>query len=440
MPRRFLPALLLAGAALLALLPAANAPAAPAAAPAALPEAPPEAPSAALPGALSAATPADDPEPGFPSADDVARARAEADAKAADATAVEARLAAARGELDRAGQAAEQAVEAYNGALVRLGRAQDASRAAAERSTAAEAAHTEAVDRAAGLLAEMYRQGASPQLSAINALLGASGTASLSSRAAAVGTAGAQTRQILDDATRTAKAAARAADEARTAEAAARTAAETVRTAKEQAQRRVADQQQQVAEIGRRREALLAELATARDTTVELERQRQEALDALAAREAEEAARRAQAEAEAAAAAQAARHHAAPQRESAWSAGGSEAALAFARSVVGLPYIWGGEGPQGYDCSGLTMMAWRRGGKQLTHFAADQYAESTPVSYAQLRPGDLVFWTRTGRAADIYHVALYLGGDQMIEAPRPGAAIKQASLWIMGRPDFYARP
>ncbi|MFF4344807.1 C40 family peptidase [Kitasatospora sp. NPDC001540] len=435
MPRRLLPTLLLATASLLALLPAASAPAA-------------SAPTAFAPAAFAAtafvpARPADDPEPDFPSAEDVARAHADADAKAADATALEALLAAARGELDRAGQAAEQAVEAYNGALVRLDRAEQAARSAAERSAAAETARAEAADRAAGLLAEIYRQGASPQLSAINALLDPHGTASLSDRAAAVGTAGARTRQILDDATATARAAARAADEARSAEAAARAAAGTVRDAKERAQQHVADQQARVAETTARRETLLAELATARHTTVELERQRQEALDAIAAREAEEAARRAQAEAEAAAAAaqaNAARHHPAPQRESAWSAGGSAAALAFARSVIGLPYIWGGEGPQGYDCSGLTMMAWRLGGKRLTHFAADQYAESTPVSYAQLRPGDLVFWTKTGRAADIYHVAIYLGDDQMIEAPRPGTAIKQASLWIMGRPDFYARP
>ncbi|QKW20227.1 C40 family peptidase [Kitasatospora sp. NA04385] len=435
MPRRLLPTLLLATAAVLALLPAANAPAAA-----------PEAAPAGAPEAVRAARPADDPpQPDFPSAEDVDRARADADAKAADTAAVEARLAAAQRELEQAGQSAEQAVEAYNGALVRLGRAEEASRGAAARSTAAEADRTEAADRAAELLAEIYRQGATPQLSAVNALLDPRGTASLSGRAAAVGTAGARTRQILDDATSTAKAAARAADEARAAEDTARAAAGAVRTAKEQAQRRVTEQQAKVTETAARRETLLAELATARNTTVELERQRQEALDAIAAREAEEAARRAQAEAEqraaAAAAAEAARHHAVPQqRESAWSAGGSAAALAFARSVVGLPYIWGGEGPGGYDCSGLTMMAWRRGGKALTHFAADQYAESTPVSYAQLRPGDLVFWTKTGRAADIYHVAIYLGDDQMIEAPRPGTAIKQASLWIMGRPDFYARP
>ncbi|MFD7642366.1 C40 family peptidase [Kitasatospora sp. NPDC059795] len=414
MPRRLLPALLLASAALLTLLPAASAPA-----------------------AVPAVRLADDPDDeAYPSAEEVARAKADADAKAADATALEAKLAAARTDLDRAGQVAEQAVEVYNGALARLAKAQQAAKAAAGRSVAAEAARVRAADRAAGLVAEMYRQGASPQLAALDALLGSRGPAELSAQATAVGIAGAQTRQILDDATGTAKAAARAAAEARAAEATARTAADTVRTAKDAAQRRLADQERQVAEIGRRQEALLAELAAARDTSVDLERQRQEALDEIARREAEEAARRAEAERAAAAA----HLHPVPDREQPWSAEGAASAIEFARSVIGLPYIWGGEGPQGYDCSGLTMMAWRKGGKNLTHFAADQYAESTPVSHDHLRPGDLVFWTKTGRAADIYHVAIYIGDDQMIEAPRPGTDIKQASLWIMGRPDFYARP
>ncbi|MFD8484032.1 C40 family peptidase [Kitasatospora sp. NPDC059673] len=417
MPRRLLPALLLTTAALLTLLPAASAPAAP----------------------VPAVRPADDPpgDEAYPSAEEVARAKAEADTKAADATALEARLTAARTELDRIGQAAEQAVEAYNGALARLAKAQQAAKAAAARAATAEAARARAADRAAGLAAEMYRQGASPQLAALDALLGSHGPGELSAQATAVGVAGAQTRQILDDATSTAKAAARAAADARRAEGAARTAADTVRTVKDAAQQRLTDQQRQVTEIGRRQDTLLAELAAARDTSVDLERQRQDALEEIARREAEEAARRAELER---AAADHARLHPAPEREQPWSAEGAEAALAFARSVIGLPYIWGGEGPQGYDCSGLTMMAWRRGGKNLTHFAADQYAESTPVTYDRLRPGDLIFWTRTGRAADIYHVAIYLGDDQMIEAPRPGTAIKQASLWIMGRPDFYARP
>ncbi|GAA2744943.1 C40 family peptidase [Kitasatospora cinereorecta] len=408
MARRMLPALLLAAAAgLLGLLPAA----------------------AAAPAPTRLAAPADDP---YPSTEDIAKAQADADARAGDVAAIEARLTAAQAELEEAGRAAEQAVEAYNGAQARLVRARAESAAAAERSAAAETARAAAAERAAGLLAEIYRQGASPQLSALNALLGARGPGDLSDQAAAVGVAGAQTRQILDDATATAAAAARARTAAQAAEDNARRAADAVRLAKEQAEARLTAQQAQVADIGHRREQLLADLAAARNTTVDLERQRREALEAIAARQAEEAAK--------AAAAAAAANRPDPAANRPWSADGAAAAIAHARALIGLPYIWGGEGPDGYDCSGLTMTAWQRGGKRLTHFAADQYAQSTPVSYRQLRPGDLVFWTKTGRAADIYHVALYIGDDQMIEAPRPGAAIKQASLWIMGTPDFYARP
>lgn len=403
MARRFLPTLLLAVSGVLGLLPAAVA-------------APPHA----------MAAPADDP---YPSAGDIARAKAKADAKAADSTATEARLTAAQAELEEAGRTAEQAVEAYNGAQARLATARAESAAAGERSAAAEAARAEAAERAAALAAEMYRQGTSAELSAINALLGAHGPRAVSDQAVAVGVAGARTKQILDDATSTAAQAKSAAEAARTAEAQAKSAADAVQTAKEQAEARLAAQQAQVAEIGKRREQLLAELAAARNTTVELERQRREALEAIAARQAEEAAK---------AAAQSGRPG--PSQDSAWSAEGANTAIAFARSKIGLPYIWGGEGPDGYDCSGLTMMAWRKAGKQLTHFAADQYAESTPVSYRHLRPGDLIFWSKTGKAADIYHVAIYLGDDQMIEAPRPGVAIKQAGLWIMGTPDFYGRP
>ncbi|MCC9307614.1 C40 family peptidase [Kitasatospora sp. RB6PN24] len=119
---------------------------------------------------------------------------------------------------------------------------------------------------------------------------------------------------------------------------------------------------------------------------------------------------------------------------------GGQAAVAFAKARLGLPYLWGGEGPGGYDCSGLTKIAWQQGGRRLTHFAADQYAESTPVTYHQLRPGDLVFWSHTGKAADIYHVAIYLGDDQVIMAPHPGGRIEQTSVWVMGGPSFFARP
>ncbi|MFJ3790578.1 C40 family peptidase [Kitasatospora sp. NPDC090091] len=444
MTRRLLPTLLFSLTALFGLLPAAVA-------------APVE-PDAAT-GASPAGAPAAQP---FPSAEEVARARAEADRRAAPVAAVEAGLTAAKAELDRVGRAAEQAVEVYNGARLALARARAEEASASGRAAAAETERVAAAEQAAQLAAETYRQGTSAELSAINALFGAHGPREAGDQATVVGVAGERTRQILDTATSTAAAASRAAAEAREATEAAARAETEVAAARERAQARLAGQQSRLVAVGRRREQLLADLAAARHTTVALERQRREALEAIAAREAEAAARATaeKAAAEKAAAEQAAAEAAADEAARAaadgsvasaggvpgpppvrpWSAEGAAAAVAFARAAIGLPYIWGGEGPGGYDCSGLTMTAWRQGGRQLNHFAADQYAQSTPIGYRELRPGDLVFWTDTGRATDIHHVGLYIGDDQMIEAPRPGMPIKQASLWIMGTPDFYARP
>ncbi|MFJ8040590.1 C40 family peptidase [Kitasatospora sp. NPDC096147] len=418
---------------------------------------------AGLLGLLPAAVAAPDP---YPSTEDIAAARADEASAQADTAAIEASLTTAQNDLERAGREAEQAVEAYNGAQAHLKRARAEAATRAAQAATAEAARAEAAETAAALAAETYRQGgAGPQLSAIDALLGARGPAAAGRQAAAVGVIGATTKAILDAATSTAAEAARTAEAARGAEEDAGRAADAVHLARIAAESRLASQQTQVTEIAARREQLLTALAAARNTTLELERQRREALEAIAAEQAAAAARAAEEAAarEAAAAAAAAEAEAAAKAKATkpapssspsssssssdsyaadtpWSADGAAAAIAFARSKIGLPYIWGGEGPAGYDCSGLTMMAWRKGGKSLTHFAADQYAESTPVSYAQLRPGDLVFWTDTGRARDIHHVAIYIGDDQMIEAPRPGTVIKQASLWIMGRPDFYGRP
>ncbi|MEU4113176.1 C40 family peptidase [Kitasatospora sp. NPDC028055] len=432
MARRILPTLLLSLTALLGLLPGA--------------QAAPVQPEPGQPAPVQAEPAAGAPPAGqdpYPSTEEIDRSRAEADGKAASAAALETALTAARTELDRAARGAEQAVEAYNGAQLALTRARAEEAAANRRAAAAEAQRSEAAEDAARLAAETYRQGAGAELSALNALLGAHGPHEAGARAAVVGVVSERTRQILDAATSTAAAARAASAAARTATAAAEKAATEVGAARTRAEQRLAAQRTEAAAAGRHREQLLAELAAARNTTVELERKRHEALEAIAAREAEAAARAAadQAAREAeAAAAEAARTQAPPPDSRPWSAEGAAAAIAFARSKIGLPYIWGGEGPEGYDCSGLTMMAWREGGKQLNHFAADQYAQSTPVSYRQLRPGDLVFWTDTGRSADIHHVGLYIGDDQMIEAPRVGMPVKQASLWIMGTPDYYARP
>ena len=86
------------------------------------------------------------------------------------------------------------------------------------------------------------------------------------------------------------------------------------------------------------------------------------------------------------------------------------------------------------------MMAWRQGGVSLGHWTVAQYAQTQPVAVSDGRPGDLVFFaTDFNDPATIYHVGLYLGGGQMIEAPFTGAQVRissiyRASLMGMGRP------
>jgi peptidoglycan DL-endopeptidase CwlO len=107
---------------------------------------------------------------------------------------------------------------------------------------------------------------------------------------------------------------------------------------------------------------------------------------------------------------------------------GGAGALQAAESQIGVPYVWGGESPKGsgspgFDCSGLTSWAWGQVGVGLPHFSGAQMADSTPVPVSDLQPGDLLFYGPGGSE----HVAMYVGGGSMIEAPFTGA-----SVWITG--------
>ncbi|GAB2949356.1 C40 family peptidase [Streptomyces pseudoechinosporeus] len=111
---------------------------------------------------------------------------------------------------------------------------------------------------------------------------------------------------------------------------------------------------------------------------------------------------------------------------SATSTAKGEKALAFARSQTGKPYVWGASGPGSYDCSGLTQAAWKAAGVTLPRTTWDQVKIGTQVSVASAQPGDLVFFYD-----DISHVGLYLGDGMMIHAPKPGAYVREESIYYM---------
>jgi len=92
--------------------------------------------------------------------------------------------------------------------------------------------------------------------------------------------------------------------------------------------------------------------------------------------------------------------------------GGLEGAIDAALSKVGSPYSWGSAGPNSFDCSGLMVWAFKQVGISLPHYSGAQYAGTTRISRSQLQPGDLVFWGSGGSE----HVALYMGGNQLVHA------------------------
>ena len=107
--------------------------------------------------------------------------------------------------------------------------------------------------------------------------------------------------------------------------------------------------------------------------------------------------------------------------------------VAIAQRYLGVPYVYGGASPSGFDCSGLSMYCYAQIGIGLAHGATAQQQASTPVPLNALQPGDLVFF---GGASYSYHVGIYVGGGTMIHAPHTGTVVSYGSVsgaWIGGR-------
>ncbi|WP_173923481.1 C40 family peptidase [Agromyces sp. Marseille-P2726] len=393
-------------------------------------------------------------EPDYPSWSDIEQAKQNEQTKQAEIARVADLLTGLQRAADAAVQASMMADEAYRVAVDQRDRAASRERALGEQADQADAV-AEISKMRAGLLAAHLAKTAGADLSATLAFSGDTGLLEQLGMASKLGE---QSNAVYEQAIadrNTADAlreqAADAAAERERLAALAEAKADDAREAADAANAAVTVQEQ-------KSEELYAQLASLKDTTAELERQRfegqaREAAEAAAA--AAEAARRAQ---QAPAPVPAAPPPApapggstgggpapaapapAPAAPAPPDAGAVETAIWFASQQLGKPYRLGGAGPNVWDCSGLTKVSYAQAGISIgTHPATNQYrtlaARGLAVPLSQIQRGDLLFW---GGGGDYYHVAIYLGGGRIIEAPRDGVPVREYFIW--GSPAAAARP
>ena len=373
-------------------------------------------------------------DPRYPSDQKVQQAKQAAAAKATQVAQLQAALAADSVRLDAARLAAEQAAEAYDAAQIELVRRTAAADQAQADADSADVALQHAQAAVGRLAAEAYREGGQPNLA--DAMFSSSTMQDLLDRSTMLGILGAQrvrTVQAMNNVRSFAISLQQRSAAARNQQQAATSRLETART---QAGRAASDATATVAAGRVQRQAVLSQLSALQATAVTLQQER------LAGLAAEAAARQAAARRAAAGAA---------QRQS-WGSGGpggisrgtaqgGSTAVAWARRQLGLPYVWGGAGPDSYDCSGLTMRAWEQSGVNLPHYAASQYMDSEHLPYSSMRRGDLIFYaTDTNDPATIHHVTMYVGDGMMIEAPYTGASVQIVPIRWDGAMAWAGRP
>ena len=385
-----------------------------------------------------------------PTKHQVAQAQDKARVAAKAVGSAQARLSLLRAKLDRLNRNAEIAGEAYDGAVYKLGLATKAANQAQRRANLAQQQYDAARRVVATFAAAAYRSGAN--LGPADIFLGVGGPGGAVARADAIGAVGAEVQRALQTAQSTKIVAGVLKQQANAALAAESKAEQAVATAKRRADKAVSDQESKVSGLNEQISALQHRLELAKLHASHVLTARQKGL-AKAAHErklAQERAARAEKAREAAQRLAAARAAANSQTDSSpvvavggsshGTTAGAGRAIAFAKRQLGKPYVYAADGPNSFDCSGLTMRAWEAGGVSLPHWSVAQYEQSQPVSSSDARPGDLVFFSSDPNDyRSIYHVGLYLGGGMMIEAPHTGDVVKIIAVYPN---DFfgYARP
>ncbi|MEJ3403924.1 C40 family peptidase [Rathayibacter sp. YIM 133350] len=398
-------------------------------------------------------------DPGYPSWDDIQNAKKNEASKKTEIDNVTALITNLQAVADEASRQSMIAAE-------KVRQAQDALTAATEREAsirtqadaAAEKAKTSKM-RAGLLAAHLARQGGKEF--SVDLFLNGDEASDLLHRLGAVSKLSEQSQQIYRDALQDRNTASSLAEQADAAAkereklaAAAKQASEAADAAANAAQTAVANQQAKSDE-------LFAQLASLKDTTADLERERAQGIAAEEAARAAAAAAAAKAAAEAAAAkaaADAAAAAAANQNHGGGGSGGSgassggsasapppppppasngnvvETAISFASAQLGKPYSSPGDSRNTWDCSGLTKSSYAYAGVYIgTHSATDQYntmrSRGRLVPYSQRQRGDLIFW---GSGGDYYHVAIYLGNNRILEAPDYGKNVREYYIWGAG--------
>ena len=415
--------------------------------------------------ALSLPMPAD----ATPSLDDINQAKAAEEVAKMSVAQIEVELASVSAAADTAMQNAMIAGEALNQAQIELDQAKETTQKAKEQAAEAQTNFEEGRRELAAVAQTAYRDGNS-SLDPLAPYLSSDGLDEVEQKQQIIdqfGSAADAKMQRVTALQQVAKITANAADQAEKQQEA---ATEQVQKQTDAANTAASQAQELEQTTVARRDVLVQELAKRQNTTVELINQREADLAAQRAA-AEQKAAEERAAAIAAANAQAAAAAAAQQAASSASSsssstttssssasststtttsrsdtrsstsssststsstsgsGGAAAAIAYAKSKIGAPYVWAAGGPWAFDCSGLTSAAWAAAGVSIPHYSKSQYNYGTKIPFNQRQPGDLIFWSDSGSASGIYHVAISLGGNSMIEAPAPGYSVHITTIW-----------